>query len=189
MDDIKIFYVTFCPFTGKKILNGISSGSDAEKSILVNKLTIKNILLKNTAKENEEDTKKNIYGTYYSDKDNFNVDYDFRGNFDVFELECESNQNLNYIELNCSELISWFTLEYESSFKYEIILNDNNITFSNPNFKNKINDGKIVSKGFIERYNEQKFIELGKKMILILILIILMKKIGIINGKVREKMI
>ena len=46
MDDIKIFYVTFCPFTGKKILNGISSGSDAEKSILVNKLTIKNIASK-----------------------------------------------------------------------------------------------------------------------------------------------
>ena len=163
MDDIKIFYVTFCPFAGKKILNGISSGSDDEKSIIVNKLKINNILLTNTAKEKEEDAKKNIYGTYYSDKDNFHVDYDFRGNFAVFELECESNQNLNYIELNCSELISWFTLEYESSFKYEIILKDNNITFSNPNFKNKIKDGKIISKGYIERYNEQKFIELGKK--------------------------
>ena len=163
MDDIRIFYVTFCPFAGKKILNGISAESDDEKSIIVNKLKINNILLKNTAEEKEVDSKKNIYGTYYSDKDNFYVNYDFRGNFAVFELECENNQNLNFIELNCSELISWFTLEYESSFKYEIILNDNNITFSEPNFKNKIKDGKIVTKGYIERYNEQKFIELRKK--------------------------
>ena len=50
-----------------------------------------------------------------------------------------------------------------SSFKYEIILNGNKIKFSNPDFKYKIINDKITFDGYLDEYNEEKYIELEKK--------------------------
>ena len=86
----------------------------------------------------------------------------------IYEFECESNENLDYFQLNCSSLGSLSeNIIYGGSYKYEIILNDHSIKFSNPDFKYSVKDDKITLEGYIdgnkENFTEEKFFELAKK--------------------------
>ena len=165
-DYIKIYYVVFCPFPSEG-KTGCGDG-DAEQPIIIKKFKINNILLNNTAEEEGEgnensDKNKGIYGTYYSNENSKSFNCTFSENFGLYELDCESNSNLNYFILNCGDLIDYFKFGYLSSFRYEIELNGHSIKFSNENFKYEVKNDKIVFQGYLEKYNEEKFIELGKK--------------------------
>ena len=85
----------------------------------------------------------------------------------MFELDCESNESVDFFKLDCSEFISGQHFVYGSSFKYEIILNGNKIKFSNDDFKYKINNDKITFEGYLDHnrdnYNEEEYIKMKKK--------------------------
>lgn len=158
-DYIKIYDVIFCPFPEDKPGRG---GEDGEEAVIIKKFKINNVLLNNTAEE-EGNGKEGVYGTYYSAENYKSFNYDFRVNFGLFELDCESNSNLNYFQLYVGNLIDYFNLDYLSSFRYEIELNGHSIKFSNKNFKYEVKNDKIVFQGYLDKYNEEKFIELGKQ--------------------------
>ena len=140
------------------------------KTFKINNKLVKNKSLKDNGKEEiseNGDNEKNgsIYGYYYSNNKKLSFYYDFTGTFGLYEFDCESNEDVNNFQLNCNSLLELNQfINYQSFFKYEIILNgNNNIEFSNKDFKYKIKNDKINFEGFLDNYNEQKYIELEKK--------------------------
>ena len=163
-DYIKIYYVVFCPCpSGDRSGQGQGGG---EEPIIIKKFKINNILLKNTAEDEENknsDKNKGIYGTYYSNKESKCFEYNFLGNFGVYELDCESTSNC-FFRCDCSDLIDNLYFGTLSPFKYEIKLNGHtNLKFVDEKFKYEVKNDKIVLQGYIEKYSEEKFIELKKK--------------------------
>jgi hypothetical protein len=162
-DYIKIYYVVFYPCP-----NGNEGGQGqggGEEPIIIVKFKINDILLKNTAEDEENNNSnknKGIYGTYYSNKEFKSFDYNFMGNFAVYELDCESTSN-NLFRCDCSDLIDNLNFGTLSPCKYEIKLNGNNLKFVDENFKYEVKNDKIVFQGYIEKYSEEKLIELKKK--------------------------
>ena len=80
----------------------------------------------------------------------------------MYEFDCESTGITDYFNLDYNYLLE-FQLDIGSSFKYEIILNGNKIQFSNSDFQYKINKDKIIFDGYLDEYDEQKYIALKKK--------------------------
>ena len=86
----------------------------------------------------------------------------------IYEFDCESNEKLDYFQLNCNSFggVDEYTI-YGSSYKYEIILNSHSIKFSNPDFKYSVINGKSILEGFVDgnedNFDEKKFAELAKK--------------------------
>ena len=119
--------------------------------------------------ENKEDNKekKIVSGYYYSKKNMIGFYYYFHGIFGIYEFDCESNEDLSYFALNC---ISLGDIDkcyiYGVTYKYEIILNGNNLEFCNGKKYEKKND-KIIMEGMIdgnkENFDNAKFEELAKK--------------------------
>ena len=103
-----------------------------------------------------------IHGYYISRIDELNLNYSYKGIFGLFEFDCESTGIRDYLGLNYNIYLD-FHLIIGSSFKYEIILNGNKIEFSKSDFQYKINNGKIIFDGYIDEYDEQKYIALKKK--------------------------
>lgn len=164
---IKLYYVIFAPVITNKSGQGSEGGGNREP-IIIKKFTINNTLL-NNARENPENNgeDKNVYGYYISSPDELDFHYLFKETFALFELECESNESVDFFRLDCSEFLSGQRFVYGSSFKYEIILNGNKIKFSNDNIKYKINKDKIIFEGYLdhnkENYNEEQYIKMKKE--------------------------
>ena len=137
--------------------------------IIVNKFKINNKLVKkedsdNDDKEEKSNDNEKIDGYFYSNNNRLDFYYDFTETFALYEFECESNENVEYFQLNCNSLLQlYYFFSYGSYFKYEIILNGNIIEFSNKDFKYKVKDDKIIIEGYLDNYNEGKYIALEKK--------------------------
>jgi len=162
---IKLYYVIFSPILTGKFGEG-AEGRHCREPIIIKKFTINNTLL-NNASENPENNDENKYGYYISSSDELDFHYNFYETFALFELDCESNESVDFFKLDCSEFISGQYFKYGSSFKYEIILNGNKIKFSNDGFKYKINNDKITFEGYLDHnrdnYNEEEYIKMKKK--------------------------
>ena len=111
---------------------------------------------------NSEDNGKKVYGDYTSNTRKLKFDYRYSGIFQLFELDCESNENLKDFQLNCSSFVTPLYFKYKSSFKYEIILNGNSIKFSNKYFQYKIINDKIIIKGYLDAC-EDNYVEMAKR--------------------------
>ena len=86
--------------------------------------------------------------------------------FSLYEFECESNENLDYFQLQCDSFGDVYNSIYGTSYKYEIILNGHSIEFSNPDFKYSIKNDKIILEGFVDgnkdNFDVKKFVELAE---------------------------
>lgn len=106
---------------------------------------------------------------YYISSDNLIGFYImFRGIWGLYEFDCESNEKLDYFQLNCNNLGEVdLNIIYGASYKYEIILNGHKIQFANENIKYSVKNGKIVLEGFIdgnkENFDEEKYAQLAEK--------------------------
>lgn len=144
--------------------------------IIINEYKINDILVKKY--KNFEEIPKNeninywinynlndgkIHGYYVSNLNELKLNYRYDGTFGVFEFNCESTGTRDDLSLNYINDLG-FVLEIGSSFKYEIILNGNKINFSNSDFQYKINNDKIIIDGYLDEYDEQKYIALKKKI-------------------------
>ena len=54
--------------------------------------------------EDINEDEKIVDGYYVSDKKFLGFFYTFKGNFGLYEFECESNDSLDYFRLNCNDL-------------------------------------------------------------------------------------
>ena len=151
-----------------------NSGFESDKPLIIKQFKINNKIVKKEKKKLGEEPpdinedEKVVDGYYVSDKKFLGFFYTFKGNFGLYEFECESNDSLDYFRLNCNDLGDINEhLTYGSSYKYEIILNGNKIRFLDNDFKYKIENDKIILKGIIDgnkdNYNEEKFAQLAKK--------------------------
>ena len=172
---MKLYYVVFTPKSDEKVGVESSDEDEEQKPIIIKKFTINNILVKNNEQKsyddndekNSEDNYGNVYGYYISNSTQTLFRYSFSGTFAILELDCESNENVDFFKIDCSNFIDNLNFMYGSSFKYEIILNGNNsIKFSNKNFKYKITNDKISFEGYLDacknNYDEKKYFELAK---------------------------
>ena len=174
-DFIKMYYIVFFPYLGRSFHDASEDDFDEELPIIIKKFTINNKLVKNAEhnsenyddENNSEDNGKKVYGDYTSNTRKLKFDYRYSGIFQLFELDCESNENLKDFQLNCSSFVTPLYFKYKSSFKYEIILNGNSIKFSNKYFQYKIINDKIIIKGYLDccedNYDNQKYMEMAKR--------------------------
>ena len=174
-DFIKMYYIVFFPYLGRSFHDAQEDEFDEELPIIIKKFTINNKLVKNAEhnsenyddENNSEDHGKKVYGDYTSNTRKLKFDYRYSGIFQLFELDCESNENLKDFQLNCSSFVTPLYFKYKSSFKYEIILNGNSIKFSNKYFQYKIINDKIIIKGYLDccedNYDNQKYMEMAKR--------------------------
>ena len=165
-DYIKLYYVIFSP-----IMNGKSGpeqageggyDEDYQEPIIIKEFKINDTKVK---KDGEEDCSENQYGHYgyfISDEKQLEFGHSFRKTFSICELDCESNENVNYFKLKLASFIEGVFFDLGSSFYYEIILNGNSIKFSDKNFKYQIKNDKIILDGYLDDYDEQKYIEVAK---------------------------
>ena len=167
-DNIKFYCVVFCPTMIPLDSAGAYSegyfGKDHQEPIIIKEFKIDESILDKY--DNEEEAKENgygLYGYYISNEHMLKFYNSFRDTFSICELECESNENVDYFRLNLGSLIDDLSMEIGSSFYYEIKLNGNSIKFSDENFKYQIIDDKIILEGFLDDFDEQKYIELAKK--------------------------
>ena len=115
------------------------------KIIIIKKFKINGTLVKNEDnnsdnnnnddENNSEDCNENVYGKYISNDHKLEFNHQLGGNVALHDLDCESNENLNYFQTDYSSFMQGLYFEYGSSFKYEIILNGNSVNFSDKNFK------------------------------------------------------
>jgi len=174
-DYIKMYYIVFFPHLGRSCHDASEDDYDEELPIIIKKFTINNKLVKNKEhnsenyddENNSEDNDEEVYGDYISNNRNLKFNYQYSGIFQIFELDCESNENLKDFQLDCSSFVTPLSFKYKSSFKYEIILNGNSVTFSNKYFQYKIINDKIIIKGYLDacedNYNIQKYLEMAKR--------------------------
>ena len=78
----------------------------------------------------------------------------------------ESNENLDYFRINCDYIGEIGEIKlYGSSFRYEINLNGNKVTFPKKDFNKFEKDGKIILEGMLDgnkqNFNKEKFNELS----------------------------
>ena len=165
-DYIKLYYVVFSPTLYGKDDMGVGGyfGEDGQELIIIKEFKINGIKVKK-GEEAEDNLENNFgyYGYYTSDEYQHEFCHTFRKTFSICELDCESNENVNYFLLNFTNYISGLNFDFGSSFYYEIILNGNSIKFSNKNFKYQIKNDKIIFDGYLDDYDEQKYIEIAKK--------------------------
>ena len=195
-DYIRIYYVVFYPHDPSGCSGSGSSPDSGPQPIIIKKFKINNLLVKKAKKyrgdEYDDEQNENEEGNVSEDEpDEVNEEgiemyddgqngYYLSGNnkfgfyimskevWALYEFECESNENLDYFQLNCD---SFGDIEeniiYGGSYKYEIILNGHSIKFSNPDFKYSVKNDKIILEGYIDgnkdNFDEKKFIELAKK--------------------------
>ena len=183
-DNMKMYYFIFYP----RIIGSRSSeeaegadegeGEEGQYSypIIINECKINDMLVKKYKNFEEiPENERNIYykfksnlndekihGYYVSNLNEFELNYGYKGTFEVYEFDCESTGTRDSLDLNYNYLLE-FHLDIGSSFKYEIILNGNKIKFSNSDFQYKINKDKIIFDGYLDEYDEQKYIALKKK--------------------------
>ena len=174
-DYIKMYYFVFFPHLGRSYHDASEDSYDKEPPIVIKKFTINNKLVKNAEdnsknyddENNSKDNEEKVYGDYISNTLNLKFNYKYNGIFQLFELDCESNENLKDFQLDCSSFVTPLYFKYKSSFKYEIILNGNSIKFSNKYFQYKIINDKIIFKGYLDacedNYNFQKYLEMAKR--------------------------
>ena len=190
-DYIKIYYVVFYPHASCSC-SGSSPGSGPQP-IIIKRFTINNLLVKKRKKyydgygdqdeennedenvgedepdeANEEGIEMYDNGYYLSDENKIGFYVMSDEIWAIYEFDCESNEKLDYFQLNCNSFggVDEYTI-YGSSYKYEIILNSHSIKFSNPDFKYSVINGKIILEGFVDgnedNFDEKKFAELAKK--------------------------
>ena len=141
------------------------NGKDNKEPIIIKEFKINNKLLKNKEEDNASENSYEKYCYYTSDENHIRFRLQFKETFSVCESTCESNEKVDYFKLNFCSFITLF-FELGSTYYYEIILNGNSIKFSNENFKYQIIDDKIIFEGFLDEYDEKKYIELAKKKII-----------------------
>ena len=169
-DFIKMYYIVFFPHLGNSYHIDGRDNYEEGVPIIIKKFTINNKLVKNAEhnsenyddENNSEDNGKKVYGDYTSNALKLNFDYDYGGIFQLFELDCESNENLKDFQIDCSCFVTPLYFKYKSSFKYEIILNGNSIKFSNKYFQYKIINDKIIIKGYLDAC-EDNYVEMAKR--------------------------
>ena len=177
-DYIKIYNIIFSSSMVKPVPD-IGVVYDCIQPIIINKFKINNKLVRkedsdddvneNKSERNDTEKKANdnnegIDGYYYSNNNRLDFYYDYTGTFALYEFDIISNENVDYFQLNCNSLLdlSYF-FSCGSYFRYEIILNGNRIEFSDNDFKYTIKDDKIIFEGYLDNYNEKKYIELERK--------------------------
>ena len=176
-DYIKIYYIVFNPhIPSGDWAAAYCSPCTAQEPIIIKRFTINNVLVEKE-KENVNEDEPNeenkegieIHGGYYisePDKIDFYVwDQEI---WALYEFDCESNENLDYLQLQCNTFgnVDEYTI-YGSSYKYEIILNGHSIKFSNPDLEYTVENDKIILEGYIDgnkdNFDEKKLVELAKK--------------------------
>ena len=139
-------------------------GEDGQELIIIKEFKINGIKVKKGEEaEDNIENKFGYYGYFISDEYQHKFEHSFRNTFSICELDCESNENINYFLLDFTNFISGFNFDFGSSFSYEILLNGNSIKFSDKNFKYQIKNDKIIFDGYLDDYDEQKYIEIAKK--------------------------
>ena len=140
--------------------------------IIINKFKINNYEVeKKEYNENEND--KNIQendvlkGYYCFEGFLMEYHYIFKGIVGLYELDCESNDEMLVFQLNCNSLgFIKNSLIYGSPYRYEIILNGNKLQFFKKNFNYSEINGKIILEGKIdgneENFDEELFNEIAK---------------------------
>ena len=180
-DIMKMYYFIFYPhIIGSREGEegegeGEADGGPRSYPIIINECKINDMLVKKYKNFEEIPENENIYykfksnlndekihGYYVSTLNEFELNYRYNGTFGVYEFDCESTGITDYFNLDYNYLLE-FQLDIGSSFKYEIILNGNKIQFSNSDFQYKINKDKIIFDGYLDEYDEQKYIALKKK--------------------------
>lgn len=181
-DNMKMYYFIFYPhIIGIRSRQGEESGEGEGGAdgycypIIINEYKINDMLVKKYKNFEEIPDNENInykfnsnlndgkiHGYYVSNLDELKLNYRYDGIFGVYEFDCESTGTRDDLRLNYNFYLN-FHLDIGSSFKYEIILNGNKINFSNSDFQYKINNDKIIIDGYLDEYDEQKYIALKKK--------------------------
>ena len=184
-DNMKMYYFIFYPhIIGTRASAGAEADDGGEDEgqisypIIINECKINDMLVKkykniDEIPENERKISykykynsnlndEKVHGYYVSTLNELELNYAYKGTFGVYEFVCESTGVRDYFDLNYLYLLN-FNLDIGSSFKYEIILNGNKIKFSNPDFQYKIINDKIIFDGYLDEYDEQKYIALKKK--------------------------
>ena len=163
---IKLYYVVFSPTLYGKDGMGVEHyfGEDGQELIIIKEFKINGIKVKKGEEaEDNIENKFGYYGYFISDEYQHKFEHSFRNTFSICELDCESNENINYFLLDFTNFISGLNFDFGSSFSYEILLNGNSIKFSDKNFKYQIKNDKIIFDGYLDDYDEQKYIEIAKK--------------------------
>ena len=166
-DYIKYYGIVFRPYI---YFNRGAAGTDyygGVEPIIVKKFKINDKLVKNEEEEGE-DCSENDYGgtgSFLSNNKRLELKHHYQDNFSVLEIDCESNENVDYFKLNFTQFLHIMDIRTGISFKYEIILNGNSVKFSNEDFKYNIINDKITIEGYLDKYDEKKFIELAKKSV------------------------
>ena len=193
-DRIRVYYLVFYPHDPSGCSGGSSSPFTGPQPIIITKFQINNLLVKKEKKykgddydneynenegekeeenvdedeENEEGIEMYDNGYYLSDQNKIGFYVMTNEIWAIYKFECESNDNLDYFQLNCNSFgdIDYNTI-FGSSYKYGIILNGNSIKFSNPDFQYSVKNDRIIFEGFVDgnedNYDEKKFVELAKK--------------------------
>lgn len=92
------------------------------------------------------------------------LNHSYQTIFSVVEIDCESNGNLDYFELDFNKFLDNIRNACRSSVKYEIILNGNSVKFSEENFKYNIINDRIIIEGYLDRNDDEtKYIAYAKK--------------------------
>ena len=193
-DYIKAYFIVFYPHPSGSCMGSEGSPIKNKQPILVKRFTINNLLVKKEKKykgdyEDEDEGDNNEEESISEEDPNEEVNEEGIDMFEngyylsshkymefylmsddtwaFYEFDCESNEKLDYFQLNCERLARDLTIEYGSSYKYEIILNGHKIKFPNENLKYSVNNGKIILQGFIDgnkdNFDEKKFEQLAKK--------------------------
>ena len=191
-DYIKIYYVVFYPhIPSDDRINTEDSPCTSQEPIIINRFTINNLLINKKKEyvnedgpdeekgeneengeaeeneENEEGIEMDEGGYYISEPDKIGFYLRDREIWALYEFECESNENLDYFQLQCNNFGNVVNVIYGSSYKYEIILNGHSIKFSNPDLEYSVENGKIILEGYIDgnkdNFDEKKLVELAKK--------------------------
>ena len=142
------------------------------QAIIINKFKINNHEVEKKEydeNENDKDIKENdvVKGYYCFEKNLRKYKYDFKGIVGLYELDCESNDELDFFQLNCNS-IGFINdkIIYGSIYKYEINLNGEKLDFFLKNFNYKEKNGKIILEGKIdgdeENFDEELFDEIAK---------------------------
>ena len=176
-DSIKIYDIVFNHRLGSPHVAKLFSKS--KQPIIIKQFKINNVVIEKKEydeneddsqqeeEEEEEEEQEGIKGYYCSEKKLMKYKYSFTDNFALFEFDCESNENLDYFRINCDYIGEIGEIKlYGSSFRYEINLNGNKVTFPKKDFNKFEKDGKIILEGMLdgnrENLNKEKFTELAE---------------------------
>ena len=164
-DYIKAYYIVFSPcIDGKSGSYGEGYGEGHQEPIILKEFKINGKNVKNN--QEEEDKSENLYGFYgyfISNETQIEFRHSFKHIFSICELYCESNEKVDYFQLDFSHFINGLYFELGNTFYYEIRLNGNSVKFSEKSFKYQIKNDKIILEGYLDDYDKQKYIELANQ--------------------------